>query len=367
MQREVDSIGRQRIRTVALLAALLLTLILLLLLLSTCDSDDPSAVGQPTPAPTPTTTGATPTAAATATTGGPAPTASKPAGDGLAEFQSRCRESVGALTPARVVYDTRMTMTLGKASTVTALVTFDTELPPSALLPEATKATGEALRVTCHVEARLGGLASDFDVDPADWQTRWFDDRESVTWRWAVKPKVSGQILVLLHLRPVVRVAGHGDISAAEDGETATEAFVAVVQVDKPVGMSLEAGWNWTVQHLESLFAALVAAGGILAFFKGRWPRRRKRPDSDVDGPVVTDPARMIEELRRIRVERGVDPDRVAEALTLPRRAFDALESGARVATFRNVHDYADALGLDLALRPRREADADVNAAESGG
>jgi hypothetical protein len=363
VQWEVDSARRRRNLLVAAGAGLLLALILLFVLLAARDNDDPSAVGYPTPtpAPTPTAAGGTPTAAPTGSDGAPA---SQPAGDGLAEFQSKCRESVGALTPARVVYDTRMTMTLGKASTVTALVTFDHELAPSALLPEATRATGEAIKVTCHVEARLGGLASDFDVDPVDWQTRWFDDRESVTWRWAVKPKVSGEILVLLHLRPVVRVPGRGDVSAAQDEETATEAFVAVVKVEKPVGMSLEAGWNWTVQHLESLFAALVAVGGILAFFKGRWPRRRKRPDDDADGPVVTDPARMIEELRRVRVERGVDPDRMAEALTLPRPAFDALESGARVATFRNVHDYADALGLDLALRPRRDADTGENPGE---
>jgi DNA-binding XRE family transcriptional regulator len=367
MQREEPSINSRRMtrRIVGLIALALLCLILLLLV-AFCDGGSSgrpvgSASQLPTTGPVPTVAPTSPPLAVSSKPGGPsASRTSSPHSSTRSVdpdiYKAKCREAAGELVSARVVYDRRLTMKLNETATVNAVVTFDKSLPPSQILPGHSNATAKAVGVTCQIQARLRGSTNEFDILPDDWESRALFENRTASWDWLVQPKAGGKTLLVIELRPVVRLVNQSDVNVI-DPVFVTEPFYVDVTVETPIRKSIETGVDQTGKILQSVLAALVAAAGILGYLtrKKWWRGRSRNEDSSVDenGTIRARPATIIKDLRKMRVERGLDAGRIAKSLGISRSALNALEDGATVPTFRNVHDYADVLNVDVILRSR--------------
>ncbi|RSM60038.1 hypothetical protein DMB66_25680 [Actinoplanes sp. ATCC 53533] len=351
--------GHDQTRRVSRRKLILLSLLLVLLLplLAYCLTNSGGDDGSPTPAfPAESPGGSTATAGSTGSTPGTAPTTSAD----VDVYKARCREMAGEMVAARVIYDPRLTMRVGEPTRVDAVVTFNRSIAPSVALPGHGDATAQALGVTCQVHARLRGAPIDFDIDRRDWEQQALFENRTARWNWSVVPKSAGNHKeLIIDLKPVVVLPNQSTLNVA-DPQFVTESFIADVTVAPaviPAGKRIESWIDRAGKLLQSVVVILSAAAGIFTYIGGKalWRRRRGAGNerTEISELKTIDPATVLEELRTLRVSRGLDAGRVAQRLGIPRTALDALEDGRKVPTLRNVYDYAAALDIDLLLRPR--------------
>lgn len=148
-----------------------------------------------------------------------------------------------------------------------------------------------------------------------------------------------------------MRIANQAELNII-DPQGAIEPFISDVTVTVPVGKSVESWLDQAGKIIPVVSAFLAGVAGVLGLFKGRawWRRRRSEDEPEL---TVVDPTTALAELRDLRLSRGVDAARIAQSLGISRAALQALEDGRRTPTLRNVHDYADALDIELLFRRR--------------
>ncbi|BCY09776.1 helix-turn-helix transcriptional regulator [Actinoplanes sp. L3-i22] len=329
------------------LGAAVTLLILLALTLAYLASDGHSSDGTAHATPIPQ---ATPTSPQAGTTSPPA--AQSPSAD-LAVVSARCRERAGELAAARVVFDPRLTMELGRTDTVEAVVTYDRSLAPSVILPGHGNATAEPVLVTCEVYARLRGATDDFTIDQTDWVSQALFENGSARWAWRVTPRSGGAKELILELQPALKVLDQSNTNLVNP-RGAIAPFTSSVDVAVPAGKSIASWVDWA-GRIVPIASAVVGVVGTVAVMETRARRRRRRGGTEL---VIADAATALGDLRKLRIARDVDATDVARRLGVPLAAFRALEEGRKVPTLRNVCDYAAALDVDLVFRHGSGSDA---------
>lgn len=205
------------------------------------------------------------------------------------EYLHRCVQATKGIARANVVFDPEMTMTRGSSSTVTAVVTLNTQLPPDQVLP-GKGAASEQLYVACEIEGSLFGDEEEFSVRPTDWQSRSLIGDQDAKWTWVVKPRMGGTRSLVMDLRPVVKVEdASGELKTQS---LTTVSFESTVHVRVPADQAISDAatrakvmfdsLSGLIKAMTLLVAVSIALGTALGLRRlARWIRQRRRRPAD--------------------------------------------------------------------------------------
>jgi hypothetical protein len=184
--------------------------------------------------------------------------ASPPEGETLPACESR----VGGVE-AEFSYEPRREMVVDRTYEVQAILALDSSTTDGTFDSPTTIVTLDGVR--CVVEARL--TSGDFEIDPPEPQVQSFTGRESLVWRWQVRPIDAGDGLAL-----TLRVKSHvreGGVSAPG----AEDSVDAVIDVEaRPRSLAERLGEVLGSPATGLLAVVVVPIMGWL--MKGWWSRR---------------------------------------------------------------------------------------------
>lgn len=183
------------------------------------------------------------------------------------EYESRCLAATERLDQAKVVFEPEMTMKKDRSSTVTAIITLNTDVPTETLLPNV-HASSAPIRVACEVEAELVASPGEFEITPNGFDTRSITHSQDARWEWIVVPKQVGDFSMVLHLRPAVLV--HAYAPALERRNLTTVPISSIVHVENKSNMEAFSDW------LKSMTGVLTEIGLLIAALSGIWVAVKK-------------------------------------------------------------------------------------------
>jgi hypothetical protein len=194
-------------------------------------------------------------------------------------YVERCRRATRDLPQADVIYDPDIQMTLGVSKTVTAVVTFDTELPPEKILP-GQGATSEKILVACEIQGQLRGDSREFSIQPSEWESRSVVGAQNAKWTWIVVPQVGGTHTLVVDLKPIVRVEDPAVAAGVTSEDLTTNSFESTVHVGVPADQRISDMANRARVVFDNLSALMKALLGFLtamaAVFTTRWFKGRR-------------------------------------------------------------------------------------------
>lgn len=203
------------------------------------------------------------------------------------DYLRRCVQATKGISRAQLVFDPEMSMTRGSSTTVTAVVTLNTRLPPDRVLP-GKEATSVQLYVACQIEGSLIGDEEEFSIRPTGWQSRSLVGDQDAAWTWVVKPKMGGTRSLVIDLRPVVKIKDSlGELETQSLTTISSESTVHVrVPADQVVADAATRAkvvfdsLSGLVKSLTLLVAASLALGTTIGLrgLVRRIRHRRRRP-----------------------------------------------------------------------------------------
>ncbi|WP_306204525.1 hypothetical protein [Actinoplanes sp. RD1] len=200
----------------------------------------------------------------------------RPEARSFEDYAQRCLKATKKFRDATVVFDPDIAMTKDRASTVTAAVTLDANLPADTLLPDADAATRK-VAVACEVEAGLVADSGDFGVTPAGFSTQSVLEGQDAVWHWLVTPKRTGDFTVILQLRPVVLVgSGSGEY---KKHNVTTLSQPSAVHVTHANWAAAAKDWlSSTTGMLTALGTAVAAVAGAVVAVHQLFVKPRQAP-----------------------------------------------------------------------------------------
>ena len=203
---------------------------------------------------------------------GQSPSINTPATAALAQ----CAQHVTDILNARIVYEPKSTMHVGESNPVEAVITLDLETAPAIVFGDSNATvTADAVLLPCRIEAKLDGLASDFEISPTDFDERELSPGKDARWVWNVKPlqirdnlpltllvrgKVSdGQTTSATAFKKTIVVTALSNIAKAESG--LPSGLLAGIALTGVVG----AGAAWQIRRRSRATHATLsgAAAGV--------------------------------------------------------------------------------------------------------
>jgi hypothetical protein len=94
-----------------------------------------------------------------------------------------------------LAYQPSRQMTVGEASTVTAIIGTNAVPPPQSVTGVTGTTVVVRIKTSCDVEAQL--IGGDFQIDPSEAQEKSFYGTSVVSWTWYVTPETAGRNLQL--------------------------------------------------------------------------------------------------------------------------------------------------------------------------
>jgi len=180
------------------------------------------------------------------------------------EYAQQCLEATKKFNNAQVVFDPKVSMIKDRSSTVTAVVTLNTQLPADDILP-GVQASSRPVKVACEVEANLVVDSGEFGVSPSDFSSRSVLKDQDATWQWLVTPRRVGDFTIMLQLRPVVLVGENSD--SLERHNVTVLSVTSAVHVTHKNWLAAFGDWLKSTMGMLTALATLIAAisGAVFA------------------------------------------------------------------------------------------------------
>ena len=206
--------------------------------------------------------------------------------EGLPAYRRRCERLDVTGAWARVVYQARKEMTRGDAETVTAAVTINQTAPAAKILRRPGAVDEPGVIVSCRIQAQLSASKYEFEIDNTAWVERSLLGGETARWSWYVKPKIGGDQMLVLYVRPIVKVEEMGSTGPSPESSNVqqyeTSVHVGVPWAEKPAETMTQVAATLKVAEglVQAMTAFIVAVVALLAVVGVKRKRERKKASS---------------------------------------------------------------------------------------